>query len=84
MKKFKIPCDFNGTKAGYDLYVGKPSDLLHPLEYQKMYLERERGGKIPEKVLESFKKLHDIAIENKVDFEELTMYALGSAANPKP
>ncbi len=75
MKKFKIPCDFNGQKIPFDLYIGKPDDKLHPLHYQKMWLSNERNGTIPEEVLDSFKKMHDISIEEKVDFEELCMYA---------
>ena len=79
MKKFKIPCDFAGQKVPFDLYVGEPADDLHPLHHQKEWLLSERGGQIPKEVMDSFEKLHKIAIENKVSFEELCMYALGSA-----
>lgn len=80
MKKFKIPCDFNGQKVPFDLYVGEPRDDRHPLANQQNWLSTERGGSIPKEVMDSFDKLHKIAIENDVSFEELCMYALGSAA----
>lgn len=80
MKKFKIPCDFNGQKIPFDLYVGEPRDDRHPLANQQNWLSTERGGSIPKEVMDSFDKLHKIAIENNVSFEELCMYALGSAA----
>jgi hypothetical protein len=80
MKKFKIPCDFGGTKAPFDLYVGNPSNDLHPLHFQQQWLTNQRGGSIPKEVMDSFQKLHNIAKENNVDFEELCMYALGQAA----
>lgn len=84
MKKFKIPCDFKGIKVPFDLYVGEPDNELHPLHFQQEWLSRERGGSIPKEVMDSFKKLHNIAIENNVSFEELCMYALGSAAEKDP
>jgi len=80
MKKFKMPCHFDGKKIPFDLYVGEPDDELHPLHYQKEWLSNERGGAIPKEVMESFEKLHKIAVEKKVSFEELCMYALGSAS----
>jgi hypothetical protein len=83
MKKFKIPCLFNGQKVPFDLYIGEPSDDLHPLHFQQLWLSSERGGSIPKEVMDSFQKLHNIAKENNVSFEELCMYALGQAAEEK-
>lgn len=81
MKKFKIPCDFSGQKIPFDLYIGEPRNDRHPLANQQNWLSSERGGSIPKEVMDSFDKLHKIAIENNVSFEELCMYALGSAAD---
>ncbi len=80
MKRFTIPCDFGGTKSPFDLYIGEPLPGYHPLHFQAAWLKEMRGGAIPEEVMESFAKLRKIAIENNVSFEELCMYALGSAA----
>lgn len=83
MKKFAIPCDFSGTKAPFNIYVGEASKKRHPLYYQALWLSEERGGTIPTEVMESFQKLADIADENNVSFEELCVYALEPADNNK-
>ena len=79
MKKFTVPCDFGGVKAPFNIYVGKPSPKLHPLQFQSLWLQEERGGQIPQEVMDSFQKLHDIALENGVSFEDLCVKALGTA-----
>ena len=80
MKKFTIPCDFNGQKAPFNIYVGEPDPSKHPLQNQAHWLSTERGGNIPPEVMDSFQKLHEIAKENGVSFEELCVYALGTAS----
>ena len=80
MKKFTIPCDFGGQKAPFNIYVGEPEPSKHPLQHQAHWLSVERGGTIPAEVMDSFQKLHDIAKENNVSFEELCVYALGTAS----
>lgn len=79
MKKFTIPCDFGGKKAPFDVYVGMPAPGNHPLKYQAAWLLQERGGTIPQEVMDSFQKLLDLAIRNKVSFEDLCVYALEAA-----
>lgn len=79
MKKFSIPCDFAGVKAPFDIYVGEPHPDKHPLQHQSAWLTRERGGTIPAEVMASFEQLHGISKQNNVSFEELCVYALGSA-----
>jgi len=74
-----IPCDFNGQKSPFGLYVGEPEPSKHPLQNQSSWLSSERSGSIPADVMDSFQKLHDIAKENGVSFEELCVYALGNA-----
>jgi len=83
MKRFTIPCDFGGQKSPFHIYVGEPSDDIHPLYFQAAWLAKQRGGKIPDEVMESFGKLQNIAIENKVSFEELCVYALSNADKQK-
>lgn len=83
MKKFTIPCDFGGQKAPFNIYVGEPEPSKHPLQHQAHWLSVERGGTIPSEVMDSFQKLHDIAKENNVSFEELCVYALGTAGEEK-
>jgi hypothetical protein len=79
VQQFLIPCDFGGTRSPFPLYFGEPSGDAHPLEQQAAWLWRERGGTIPAEVMESFAKLHAIARENNVSFEELCVYAMGEA-----
>lgn len=79
MKKFTIPCQFGDHMAPFNIYIGDPVADAHPLEQQAAWLLRERGGVIPAEVMDSFKKLQDIAIENNVSFEELCVYALGTS-----
>ncbi len=79
MKKFTVPCDFGGIKAPFNIYVGEVGPGVHPLQFQARWLSEERGGTIPSEVMDSFQKLADIALENKVSFEELCVYALGTA-----
>jgi Domain of unknown function (DUF2610) len=81
MKRFTIPCDFGGVKAPFHIYVGEPCADEDPLHYQAQWLQTERGGAIPDEVIESFKKLLAIAVENGVSFEELCVYALGTASS---
>lgn len=80
---FMIPCDFGGRKAPFPIYVGEPKPDNHPLHNQSWWLSSERGGTIPQEVMDSFEKLHNIAKENNVSFEELCIYAMGEAMEQK-
>jgi hypothetical protein len=85
VKKFTIPCDFGEIKAPFNIYVGEPAPgSSHPLQHQSAWLSRERGGTIPPEVMESFAKLLDISRENGVSFEDLCVYALGTASGQNP
>jgi hypothetical protein len=79
MKKFTVPCDFGGQKAPFDVYIGNPKPGNHPLQNQANWLSKERGGTIPQEVMESFQKLLDLAEKNNVSFEDLCVYALNVA-----
>ncbi|MCX7092019.1 MAG: DUF2610 domain-containing protein [Methylobacter sp.] len=81
MKRFTVPCDFNETKHPFHVYVGEPHKNHHPLKYQASWLAEIRGGTVPQEVLDSFERLHKIALENKVSFEDLCVYAMGTAAS---
>lgn len=79
MKKFTIPCDFGGVTAPFDVYITSTPPDVHPLGDQAKWLWEERGGKIPQPVMDSFRKLRDLAKKNKVSFPDLCVYALNSA-----
>ncbi len=80
MKRFTVPCDFNGVKHPFHVYVGEPHSQRHPLQHQAWWLSTIRGGTIPQEVMDSFERLHKIALENNVSFEDLCVYAMGTAA----
>lgn len=79
MKRFTITCDFGGVKHPFHVYIGEPNPKKHPLQFQSWWLSSERGGTIPQEVMDSFEKLYKIAKENNVSFEDLCVYALGNA-----
>ena len=79
MKKFSIPCDFNGQKAPFTIYVGNPKPDHHPIFFQSDWLSKERGGTVPQEVMDSLAKLKDLSEKNGVSFEDLCVYALGAA-----
>lgn len=87
MKKFTINCQFGGTVAPFTIYIGKPNDKNHPLQFQAKWLSDNRGGSIPTEVMEGLSKIKEIAEKNGVDFEELCAYALQAAitaSSPSP
>ena len=78
MKQIRVPCLFGlAGKKPFHLYVGEPNPENHPLKYQSDWLRRERGGTVPKSVLESMKRLQQIAIRSHVSFEDLCAYAIG-------
>lgn len=82
MKKFTINCNFGGVSAPFTVYVGNPESKHHPLHFQADWLSKERGGSVPQEVMDSLVKLQEIAVKNGVPFEELCAYALEAAAAP--
>jgi len=85
VKKFTIPCAFGARMAPFNVYVGEPAREpagTHPLEQQAAWLERERGGVIPAKVMTGFAQLLEMARESDVGYEELCAYALGTHSEP--
>ena len=71
MKRFTTPTDFNGTKYPFHVYVVTGRNGYAELQDQFRWVKEIRGGTVPAEVQESFKRLNDIAVENKVDFMEL-------------
>jgi len=79
VKKFSIPCDFSGQSIPVTLYIGAPHPEYHPLHFQGSWLSSEKGGVIPNDVMESIEKLRNLAKKNNVSFEELCFYAISVA-----
>lgn len=79
MKRFTVPCDFAGTKHPFHVYIGEPCSLRHALYYQSEWLRLERGGVVPEMVINAFRDLLENARTNQVNYEDLCVHALRQA-----
>lgn len=76
IKKFIANCNFSGKKHPVTLYVGDSFEGVHPLAFQSKWLGEQKGGEIPNDIMDSFSRLKDIADRNKVSFEELCSYVI--------
>jgi hypothetical protein len=76
VKKFTTNCDFSGKKYPVTFFIGDPMVGVHPLAFQSSLLSKEKGGNIPNDIMESFSKLKDIADRNNVSFEELCSFVI--------
>ena len=84
VKQFTIPCQFKSGSAGsttarVTFYIGHPDDAHHPIHFQSEWLSGAKGGVVSQDLMDTLGKLHDLAKENGVDFENLCYYALISA-----
>lgn len=79
VKQFTIPCQFGNDTSPVTLYIGHPEATHHPVKFQSDWLSSAKGGTIPQDLMDTLQKLHDLSIENGADFEELCYYALISA-----
>ena len=76
VKKFTTNCNFGGRVSPVTLFIGSPSKGNHPLSFQNKWLSQEKGGNIPQNIMDSFSKLSEIAEKNKVSFEDLCSYVI--------
>lgn len=78
LTKFNVPCAFGGQASEVAIYIGAPEAKHNPIYFQSKFIQDVRGGVIPQGVIESLEKLHQLSEENGVAFEELCRYALSS------
>lgn len=76
VKKFTANCDFPGKKSPVTLYVGNPALGSHPLNFQNKWLSENKGGAIPQDIMNSFEKLVELSEKNRVPFEDLCEYVI--------
>lgn len=76
VQKFTTNCDFAGKKIPVTLYIGNPSVGSHPLAFQSKWLNKEKGGAIPNDIMESFTKLKNISDSSCISFEKLCKYVI--------
>lgn len=76
VKKFSYLCDFAGTKYPVTFYIGDAAKGAHPIGFQSVWLSKEKGGVVPENLMESLEKLKKISDEGRVPFEDLCEYVI--------
>ena len=79
VKQFTVPCKFGQETSPVTLYIGHPDSAHHPVHFQSEWLLNTKGGVIPQDLMNTLQKLHNLAKENGADFENLCYYALISA-----
>lgn len=79
VKKFNIPCNFGGQMSPVTLCIGEPKEDQHPLNFQAKWISGDKGGQIPQDVMDSIQKLYNLAKKNNVVFEDLCFYAINVA-----
>lgn len=86
MKRLTVPATRKwdpNTKTGIAFYIREPVGDENTLEEEIYRVENYEGAPLPEDVKTSFRKLWQIAKDNKVSFTDLTVYALSNASNVK-
>lgn len=83
MRKFTVNCDFGGQLAPFAIYIGKPAQEHHPLQFQADWLSKQRGGSIPAEVMDAISQLQKLAEKNGVALEDLCVHALGTDEEKK-
>ena len=84
VKQFTVPCDFGGKKYPITFYIGEAAFGEHPIGFQSKWLATERGGKVPQTLMDSLAKLKSIADETYVSFEQLCTYVIEQLAITEP
>ena len=79
LKRMTIPAEFNGLRYPFQVYITNVPWPKDPLEDQARWLSEERGGVIPEDVRAKFRRVHALAHERNVSFQELCVAELGTS-----
>jgi hypothetical protein len=81
--RLSIPCSFGQNVSNVDFFVGNPREDLHPINFQSKWLGEARGGSVPASVMNSIKKIKEIADKEHISFENLCLYT-ANLANDVP
>ena len=79
MKRFTVPVTCGTIASPFHIYIWDSGLDEPPTTDQFTWLEKARGCEVSKDIVESFQKLYKIARDNKVSFQELSVYALGEA-----
>jgi hypothetical protein len=79
VKQITVPCSFQNTKeqSPVNFYIGAPARDKHPLEFQSKWLGG-KGGTVSQSLMDNLKNIHELALKNGVDFEELCFYLISN------
>lgn len=86
MKKFTVPITAGELKEVFDVYVSDRA-IGHPwpgIQDQAKWIKDARGFDVAPVIIESFDKLQSLAWKNKVSFQDLCIYAVGSTKDSLP
>jgi hypothetical protein len=76
VKKFSYLCDFSGKKHPVTFYIGDSAKGTNPIGFQSVWLGKNKGGMVPQNLMESLSDLKEIAETQKVSFESLCDYVI--------
>lgn len=79
MKKFSVNCDFGGQQSPFSFSIGSPEAEHNPIHFQSDWLSKERGGNVGPEFVDCAMQIKEIADRNNVPFDELCVYAIGTA-----
>lgn len=83
VKKIVVNCDFSGASHPVNFYIGDAAATKNPISFQSQWLSQERGGNVPEKLMESLDKIKRISDEHNIPFEELYDHVVREMENGK-
>lgn len=81
VSKFVIPCNLRGQTAQIEFLIGNPAVDQHPIYYQSKWLGDVYGAVVPQAIMDSIKKIKEIADKEKISFEDLCLYTIRMAHN---
>ena len=83
VKKITVNCDFSGAAHSVNFYIGDAAVAKNPISFQSQWLSQERGGSVPEKLMESLDKIKRISDEHNIPFEDLYDHVVKEMENGK-
>jgi len=70
-KRFTIRVDFNGVKSRYYIYVRSGKNAYQRLLDQFRWVSEIREGTVPKELQQIFERIHKLAEDNKINYQEL-------------
>lgn len=76
VKKITVNCNFSGQSQSVTFYIGDSAFAKNPISFQSKWLSDNKGGAVPEKLMESLNKIKKISDEHNIPFEDLYDYVV--------